>query len=309
MHLVADVGGTNARVARVSAAGQPPQDIMSFKNADFKSLSEVFDAYLKRNAFSLPMRAVVAVAGPVAGNAARMTNLSWVVDGAVLSEALEGADVQVVNDLTALGYSALRLQPNQLRALDEVAIPQTDRHQALVVGLGTGFNVSPVIEVKGQLICASVEAGHASLPGRVLDVLADLRPGLEKRFSTVESLFAGQGRRDFLSFLTDQLVDRVSPYLRQSGAPENILFDAALDTYAELIGHLFLDLKLNYMPLSGLFLAGGVARSSLGGHRAELCRAVLRREGQFIETPVPAWIIEDDAAALVGCAAILSVRE
>lgn len=152
--------------------------------------------------------------------------------------------------------------------------PEADQDQALVVGIGTGFNVSPVLRDGGRIACLSVEAGHASLYASLGNALDQLKPGLSRAFPTVEALFSGKGRRRFLSLVTGEPVERATPYIGKFGEAGNEVFDAALDHYAALIGYLLKELQLDYMPTSGIFLAGGVARSSLIGSRAALCSAV-----------------------------------
>jgi len=243
---------------------------------------------------------VIAIAGPVHANSGRLTNLDWVVDGAAFSHRC--ADVTVINDLTALGYSALRLSKDQLTPV----VPQTraapSNGQALVVGIGTGFNVSPIIETPGGMICPAVEAGHTGLPLRIAKAVEHLKTGLSSHFETVEDLFSGQGRRRYLSARTDFKIDRATPYIENAGHADNAKFDQALDEYAMLIGHLLQDLQMAYLPLSGIFLAGGVARSSLIGARSALCSDVFTQpKNTIVPTQSPVWLIDDDAAALNGC--------
>jgi len=298
MQLVADIGGTNARLAAVGSEGHLAH-LKSAKNAAYDSFEGVLSDYLDGLGTAAPKGLVVAVAGPVSDGVGRLTNLPWVVDQRKIKDRF-GCATEVINDLTALGYAALGLHDDQLIDVDDAA-PESSHRQALVVGIGTGFNVSSVIDVQGRLVCPTAEAGHASLPSRVTRALDDLKPGISKAFNTVESLFAGQGRRRFLSEVTGRTVESATPLIAAVGRPGNEANDAALDAYARLIGHLLLDLKLNYMPGQGIFLAGGVARSSLIAHRAGLCRDVLNVPDQFLPTPVPVRIINDDAAALAGC--------
>lgn len=300
MQLVADIGGTNARIAALGPDGAI-QQLKSVKTADFDSFTAVLSAYLAAHPGAAPTVLVVAVAGPVAGGVGRMTNLPWVIDAAALSTDF-GCKAHVINDLSALGYAALSLGPDQVITVDPAApYDQTDR-QALVVGIGTGFNVSCAIEADGRLFCPPAEAGHASLPSRVMAALEALKPGLSTAFDTIESLFSGQGRRRFLSEMTGAPVARATPAIAALGQPQNAALDHALDAYAELIGHLLLDFKPTYLPGQGIFLAGGVGRSSLIAHRAGLCQAVLQSLDQFLPQPLPVMIINDDAAALSGCA-------
>lgn len=303
MRLVADIGGTNTRLAFVAAGSTRPDVARSFRNARFDSFEDVVSAFLQGKEVRIEAL-VVAMAGPVVGNSGRLTNLDWVIDGESLSKRFGGAAVRILNDLTALGYAALQLTPSQLVPVGDGPLVPSRQRQALVVGLGTGFNVSPAVETDGHTVCPAVEAGHTSLYASLTAALDSLKPGLAQDFPTNEALFSGRGRRKFLSRLTGETVESATPYIASHGQPENAPFDAALDHYAILIGMLLAELKVAYLPTHGIFLAGGVARSSLTGERSDLCRKAAMRENDYIKVSPPVWLIDDDAAALIGCASI-----
>ena len=303
MRLVADIGGTNARLAFVPSGHTCLEETKSYRNASFDSFEAVLSAFLTERAPRFD-ELVVAMAGPVVGNSGRLTNRDWVIDGAGLSDRFGGAHVRVINDLTALGYASLLLTPDQLIPLLKAPVSRSIQRQALVVGIGTGFNVSPAVETGGRTVCPAVEAGHTTLYASIAAQLDQLKPELAKDFPTVEALFSGRGRRKFLSLLTGVTVESAMPYIANFGQPENAPFDRALDHYATLIGMLLAELKIAYLPTDGIFLAGGVARSSLTRDRASLCAKAAVRENAFIKVTPPIWLIDDDAAALTGCASL-----
>lgn len=303
MRLVADIGGTNTRLAFVPSGSTTPERSQSYRNADFGGFEHVIAEFLPDPAPQL-LELVVAMAGPVVGNSGRLTNLDWVIDGAALSDRFGVMSVRVVNDLTALGHAALQLTPDQLVPVVDGSVATSFQRQALVVGIGTGFNVSPAVEASGHIVCTAVEAGHTSLYSSITTALDRLKPGLAQDFPTVEALFSGRGRRKFLSRLTGETVTSATPYIAKSGAPENAPFDTALDHYATLIGLLLAELKIAYLPTHGIFLAGGVSRSSLTAGRSDLCGKAAMRENPYVQMSPPVWLIDDDAAALIGCASI-----
>ncbi len=304
MRLVADIGGTNTRLALTGAGSELIENAKGYKNADYARFEDVILAYFDEVGARDPDQIVVAMAGPVSGNKGRLTNLDWVIDGAALSSRFSGARVRVINDLTALGHAAFHLKPAQLLSVVENDPLGSEQPQALVVGIGTGFNVSPAVDLGDRTVCPPVEAGHASLYSSVSAALEDVQPGLSAAFPTVETLFSGRGRRKFLSLVTGQRVDSATPYIAKTGEPGNDTFDTALDSYAHLIGVLLRELKVAYLPTDGIFLAGGVARSSLVGKRAEICCAALLQKNDYVSLSPSVWIIDDDAAALTGCASL-----
>ena len=303
MRLVADIGGTNSRLALAPTGSVELTSTRSYVNADYKCFDNVISDYLS-NSNATVKQLVIAMAGPVRNNVGRLTNLDWEIDGNKLAQSLGTVPALVINDLTALGHSALKLAPNQVSPIVNRPVINHRQKQALVIGIGTGFKVSPIIEFGGVSVCAEVEAGHTTLFSSILLELENLMTGMSHAFSTVESLFSGRGRRQFMSLLTGERVDSASMFIDKQGILENQAYDHALDRYAELIGMLIAEFKVSYLPHDGIFLAGGVARSSLTGNRTTLCAEAAMCENDVIKLKPPVWSINDDAAALVGCASL-----
>ena len=303
MRLVADIGGTNSRLALAPTGSVELTSTRSYVNADYKCFDNVISDYLS-NSNATVKQLVIAMAGPVRNNVGRLTNLDWEINGNKLAQSFGTVPALVINDLTALGHSALKLAQNQVSPIVNQPVINHRQKQALVIGIGTGFNVSPVIEFGGVSVCAEVEAGHTTLFSSILLELENLMTGMSHAFSTVESLFSGRGRRQFMSLLTGERVDSASMFIDKQGILENQAYDHALDRYAELIGMLIAEFKVSYLPHDGIFLAGGVARSSLTGNRTTLCAEAAMCENDVIKLKPPVWSINDDAAALVGCASL-----
>lgn len=303
MRLVADIGGTNSRLALVPLGSTAFERTKSYRNVDFDRFEDIISDFLPSTA-KHPDQLVIAMAGPVANNVGCLTNLDWVIDGHSLSAKFGSPEVYVVNDLTALGHSVFRLTSDQLVSVLDQPVRERMLRQALVVGIGTGFNVSPVVEHEGQTICPAVEAGHTTLFASICRELERVETGLSQEFPTVEALFSGRGRRKFLSLLTGVNVESASPYIARQGHEDNAAFDCALDGYAILIGMLLAEFKISYLPNEGIFLAGGVARSSIIGARSKLCANAARKENGYINASPPVWVINDDMAALTGCATL-----
>ena len=201
MRLVADIGGTNSRLALAPTGSVELTSIRSYVNADYKCFDDVISDYLS-NSNAKVKQLVIAMAGPVRNNVGRLTNLDWEINGNKLAQSFGTVPALVINDLTALGHSALKLAPNQVSPIVNQPVINHRQKQALVIGIGTGFNVSPVIEFGGVSVCAEVEAGHTTLFSSILLELENLMTGMSHAFSTVESLFSGRGRRRFMSLLT-----------------------------------------------------------------------------------------------------------
>src|SRR5262245_47638499 len=74
--LVADIGGTNARLAVADLATLRISAAASFRCAEFPSLEAVVAAFLN-GVSQRPAAAAIAVAAPVVGDRVQLTNSPW----------------------------------------------------------------------------------------------------------------------------------------------------------------------------------------------------------------------------------------
>lgn len=301
MRLVADIGGTNSRLALSLSGTIQTATIKTYANKEWDSLYAIIADYLSRDGIVAPNELVVAVAGPVQGNRAALTNRDWEVETGRLKEVSGVTSAGLLNDLSALGYAVPHLAADQLRVVSADKPKISGPAQSLVVGIGTGFNVSPVFEHAGSVLCPAVEAGHLSMPSSITLLLQDLGFAPD-RFSTIEALFSGRGFISFCSSLTGDRALEGTTIVSAYGVPSEAKLTAAVDQYAALLGHLLRDLTLAYMPSAGIYFAGSVARAIMTMAPA-VCIDVLRQPFN-IQTvnDAPVWMIQDDLAALSGCA-------
>ncbi|MEW2914137.1 glucokinase [Leisingera sp. JC11] len=287
LRLAADVGGTNTRLGLARNGVLLADTVQSFRNEAHGSFAEVMDRYLQGTAPGGVAEVAIAIAGPVTGSTARLTNRDWHFDAAALSQHLNGAQVHLLNDLAALGQACPHLGAD---CLDTVIAPARDADgdsQRLVVGIGTGFNLSPVLQSGGQVHCLNVEYGHVSLPLDVAELLRSRIGVAAVEFPTVEHLFSGRGHAAVRACFPGDDAD--------TGA-----FQAV---YAELLALLARNLMLAFLPAQGLYFAGAVARSLLASPARQVFADLFRQPFKLdARIAAPVHVILDDAAALKGCA-------
>jgi glucokinase len=164
--LVADVGGTNLRLALAGGDGRFHAE-GRFHCADFPGLSAAVTAWARAQGIeALPARAAVSAAGPVTGGTVRLTNHPWVIDAAELSRTLGIAQVHVVNDFTAQALALPDLAPEDLFPISG---GRADPQQTLLVlGPGTGLGVAGLLPGGGPAVGRVIdsEAGHMGLAAR-----------------------------------------------------------------------------------------------------------------------------------------------
>ncbi|MEX0351476.1 MAG: glucokinase [Paracoccaceae bacterium] len=295
--LVADVGGTNARLAMVRDG--IPTAIKRYENDRYSSFYEVLQEYRNTTGPTGVEACCVAVAGPVNADHAQLTNRDWHFDTESLRDVLGSTgNVRLTNDLVALGYALPHLNSDQLTEIRTVP-GSAANDQALVAGAGTGFNACLL---KGATV-VEAELGHASLPAGVKDALrAELGAGAE-RFQTNEDLFSGRGLARLHHAISGDQVSgpQILAQFAQGDGPQA---QRTVLLSARLLGMLTREMVLQYLPLAGVHFAGGAARGILGSAAVSEFLAAFETDGVLSDQVlrVPIRLIADDAAALIGAA-------
>ncbi len=310
--LVADIGGTNTRVALAQGQRVLIETIRRYANAENAGLTPVLRRYLAEMGGVDPAAACVAVAGPVKEGRGTLTNLDWSFDGAELAEATGAEVTAVLNDLQAQGHALGYIDPANTRVV--VPFPKAPEGAArLVVNVGTGFNIAQVFDQEGRRLVPPAEAGHVTLPVRDE---ADLRlarfVGAQHGFASVEEVLSGRGIVQVHDWLGHEEGDS-SP---ATSAEIMATIAEGGDTRATRAGRVFVrvlgaasgDLALTTLPFGGVWLVGGLARAFAPYLGAFGFVEAFRDKGRFsgFMEQFGIGVVEDDNAALTGCASHLA---
>jgi len=312
--IVADIGGTNTRVALARGGEVLGDSLRHFRNAGHAGLEQVLSGYLGQVGGAQPDLCCVAVAGPVQDGRAVMTNLDWRMSEESLARATGARRALMLNDLQAQGHALGHVAPGRIRTVvDGPAGPGP----MLVVGLGTGVNAAPVHGAGAARVVHPSECGHVTLPVTCAEDFAFARfvealppePGRTRRASVEEAL-SGRGLGHVHRFLAAREGGAGGAGLGDSHAiihalaTGDALARAAVAMQVRLLGQVLGDLALIHMPFGGIFLIGGMARA-LAPWCAEFGLAATFRAPRWIDLLERAFsvsVIEDDNAALLGCA-------
>ena len=311
LFLVADVGGTNTRVALARGCSVQADTIRRYPNRDFANLAPVLRRFREETGCAEPDGTCVAVAGPVADGVGTLTNLDWSIDTARLIEATGAPGGAILNDLQAQGHALGHLAPGSVRTVVEA--PEREGAARLVIGVGTGFNAAPVHMTPTGRLVPPCEAGHANLPIRTE---AELRlcnfVSTAHGFPAVEDVLSGRGLERVYRWLaseagsTDEM--RADEIMARLADDPRAL--AALRQFVRILGTVAGNLSLIHLPFGGVFLVGGVARA-VGPHlHAAGFAEAFRDKGRFagFMSNFPVHLVDDDYAALTGCASHLLER-
>lgn len=308
--LVADVGGTNTRVALVGKDGAI-RALERFENDRFDTFPAVLKAYARRQPIPELVGCCVAVAGPVTSENANLTNRDWSFDRQEIAALLPGlapGSVRLINDLAALGHALAALTAAQLSQIRAPMPGAAANEQALVVGLGTGVNICLVKTTGEGSAVIEAELGHASLPNSIFKPLNATVGAKSSEFQTVESLFAGRGLSRLHLILSGGEQRSGREILACYNAGTGGAVAGAVDLVAGLLGQLTRELVYMYQPFCGIHFAGGVARGILGSSARGKFLETFELPGRFDEHfgRVPIQLITDDAAALTGAAQVIA---
>ncbi|PZX17530.1 glucokinase [Palleronia aestuarii] len=308
-NVVADVGGTNTRVAIAHGGDVDIATIRRFRNAAHSDLGAVLATFLAEGDHGKCAGTCVAVAGPVMDGIGRLTNLDWVIDRPTLAECTGAGTVAILNDLQAQGHALDHIAPASLKPIVEG--PAEGTHDAkLVIGCGTGFNAVPVFRTETGRYVPPCECGHATLP-----VLSDEDVSLARYVTTahgfpgIEDVLSGRGFERVYAWASGE--DRrlgsaeIMAAIEDGSDPDAL---RAAKAFCRTFGRVTGDLALTHLPFGGIYLIGGMTQA-LAPHLVRFGFAeAMRTKGRFstFMERFAVWTIEDDYAALTGCAHHLS---
>lgn len=309
--LVADIGGTNTRVALANGRTLVDGTVRRYSNVDFPGLETVLRQYVSDEGDVDTKAACVAVAGPVRDSVATMTNLDWTIDRETLARATNAQTVAIVNDLQAQGHALGYLSEDNIRNI----LPgrEAGSHAAkLVIGVGTGFNAAPVFDTHAGRLVPPSESGHANLPIRTeLELRLCQYVSNAHGFPAVEDVLSGRGLEHVYGFLGQEegtpVEKSAKDIMMACGDGSDPRAVAAARIFTRILGTVAGNLSLIQLPFGGVYLVGGVARA-FAPFLAEFGFIdAFRDKGRFagFMNNFPVSVVEDDYAALTGSAAHL----
>jgi glucokinase len=248
--LVADIGGTNARIAVGRTGVLGPVETLA--NAE----PDAVLAALKRAAtdLSAPRRAVFAVAGPVDDGRVRFTNRALTFSRLELMRALGLDDLLLVNDFVALAHAVPALQESERAPVGGDAASASGN--ILVCGPGTGFGAAVLLPRDDGHSSIATEAGHMILgPAGTEEAALFAHLAADKPLA-VEDVLSGRGlaalhaARGFDALSSKQVIARAEAGDAACGE--------TVDVFLRVFGRVAGDLALAFDSRGGVYVAGGV---------------------------------------------------
>lgn len=311
--LIADVGGTNIRLALADPAREVPlldDSVRRYRVAEFDSLAAAASSYL-REVDTQPRRAVFAVAGPVVGDAVRITNHPWDISIVGTQRALGLDRLQVVNDFAAMAMSLPLLRPADVRVIGpQPASAMRASRTFAVLGPGTGLGVGALLMREDRPIVLETEGGHVSFAPVGEEEHAILRH-LAARFGRVsnERLICGRGLSNIYEALCDihgqaSLPLRPEEVSDRAARGDDPACRRAVEVFCEVFGSIAGDAALMFGAWSGVYLSGGLIEPLWPWLHAGGFRRRFEDKGRFAQTlaQVPTMAVTHAQPGLLGAA-------
>lgn len=260
---------------------------------------------------------MIAVATPVLGDELVMTNSHWSFSQRQVAQSVGLADINFVNDFTALAYALPWLEPSALATIGNCNAAPVGAMG--VLGPGTGFGVSGVMPAAESWVAIQGEGGHTTLfprDEREASVFLNMSQICQDESSdsplSAEHLLSGSGME--LAYkgilLADGLghVPKEAPAIMQDGlANSDPAAREVLEIFCGQLGQRASDLALTIGATGGVFIGGGIVPRMLEFFRQSEFRAIFDDKGRlagYVEA-IPTRVIIEPFATLTGAAYLL----
>jgi glucokinase len=317
MLLAGDIGGTKTELAVFSpeAGLRTPLAQARYPSARYPSLEALVREFLATTVLPVTW-ACFGVAGPVIGERARITNLSWQLDAGALASALGLRAVHLLNDLEAVARAVPELRSEDMVTLNSGACVADG--SIAVIAPGTGLGEAFLTWDGSRHQAFPSEGGHADFAPateRETGLLSHLRD----RFGhvSVERVCSGPGIVNIYEYLraggapaeAPEVARRLGaapdapPVITEAGLRESDpdpLSAATLALFSDILGAEAGNLALKVFASGGVYVAGGVARHLLPMLRRGGFMQAFIRKGRMGDVMVrmPVHVIVRPAAIL-----------
>jgi glucokinase len=317
VNLVADIGGTNIRLA-ISDSNNSIIDIETYQCRDFSCLFDVIQCYLTdKKITEASINACLAIACPVDTDIISMTNLPWQFSQTALKKALKLNRLILINDYTAIAMAIPMLTDEQKikigggEALLDKAIA--------VCGPGTGLGVANLLPIANKWYCVSGEGGHvdyAPIDDKEIKILHYIKR-FKKRVS-YEQLLSGYGLEQIYQALLviehgDSLAEQgttltAKDISMQALSKACLLSQQALDLFCKVLGSFAGNLALTMNTQGGVYIAGGIVPRFIDYLRDSDFRHRFEAKGRMssLNKEIATYVITEKQPGLLGASVYLN---
>ncbi len=301
MILAGDIGGTNARFGCYVAGRRTA--LVELRTGEYETATELLSAARQALPDEAPEICCLALAGPVWGDRAQLTNAPGIaLSRRALLDSTGARQACLVNDMVAVGSAVAELPGDSFELLG--GVPGAGVKGIVAAGTGLGMAI-----ITGNT-CLPSQGGHA----RVAPVGAFEREllsvteaemdggivawehylsgrGIETLYRTVCTVWGAKPRRLSSAQIT-----------RQGLTAEDPVCHTTLETWAVMLATAAGGLAVTALTLGGIYLGGGIPPALADLLRAPSFRRRFEEAAWAAEflTRIPVYLITDPSTGLDG---------
>lgn len=308
--LGGDLGGTKTALRLFDEAGRILRE-ERYPSTEYETFDGILREFL--DGTGEVENACFAVAGPILGDSAHVTNLPWVLRTFDLESSHPIRHVRLVNDFYGVAASLAELTAEDLVTLN---VGRPDRRGArAVLGAGTGLGEAIVSWAEDHWTIIPSEGGHADF-GPANPLQDELLVHLRRRYGHVswERVVSGLGIVDLFDFLREREglgASGVSDASEVEGLADDgdPLATSAMDLFIDAYGAEAGNLALKAFARGGVYIAGGIATKNLDRLTDGRFFRAFRDKGRFTELleTIPVYIIMNEKAGLIGACSLAGI--
>ncbi len=300
--LIADIGGTNCRLALYQLENNKTKLIRKVKltgkdcSQDFVSTLKTF---LKKDS---PSYACLAVAGVIKNNKCHLTNRNWNLCADTLKSQFKFRELFLINDLIANGLGVSCLNNEHLVTVCKGKYnPQSTK---AILSPGTGLGESIITVSNNEENHLATEGGHcdfAPVTPQEINLLKFLQNKYKKHIS-YEYVLSGMGICNIYQFLDHSNSSIKAPQISKAALDRSCkIAHETIKLFSILCGREAGNLALKSLPYSGLYIGGGIIPHLIPIFQEHFINGFLDK-GRFkplLET-IPVHIIKKEDCTLIG---------
>jgi glucokinase len=311
INIIADIGGTNMRVAQTDEQGGI-SNIEIYACADYPGLAEVLSDFMTRHQLhDKQINACLAIACPVDKDLIVMTNLPWQFSQQALKAQLQLHELVLINDFTAIAHAIPQLSSSQKV---QIGSGQVIADKPIsICGPGTGLGVANLVALNHGWLSLSGEGGHVDFAPVDQQEVAILN-FLSTKYARVsyEQLLSGLGLEQIyqaLSFIQNGVASELpAKDITAKGLANSC--DLCAETIAQfcrVLGSFAGNLALTLGSYGGVYIAGGIVPRFIEYFENSDFRTRFEAKGRMsgFNQPIATFVVIEEQPGLIGAAAYL----
>lgn len=297
--IAGDVGGTKTLLRCVEASGEIAAEAR-YDSTSFATFDHLVREFLQLVPGPVDA-ACFAVAGPVYGRHAEVTNVGWQIHEEALAQSTGIGRVSLINDFYAVALGVPLLEEKDLLPLHRA--PRDPFAPKAILGAGTGLGEAIVAHHRGEYFVIPSEGGHQDFAPQD-EEQARLFVHLQKELGghvSWERVVSGMGLVNIFTFLggsANATPSEIADLANRGDTLGARTFRIFVDIYGGEAGNM----ALRVLARGGVYLAGGIAAKNIRWFTDGKFVEAYTRKGRFrdLVEAIPVDLITNEQVGLMG---------